>query len=293
MGNWGARFRDWARFRPGQRGPAIGVALGGGFARGIAHMGVLRALEQNKVPVGAIAGVSAGAIAAAAYASGTEIQQIIRMVSAMRFSDVARWNLSAIGLAGSERMEVFLRKLLRTRRFEEMKTPLAVLATDLASGRSVVFRDRGDVILPIRASCSYPGLFQPVRYNGGYLVDGAMTMEVPAEAVRRLGATHVLSVCLSVGGQPVDPRNMFQVVSRSFQIMHTRTEHQWRRHSTLVIEPDVTGIGWDRFDAADRLIEAGEKAALLALPRIKAWLATASAAEAGNAAPAHPLEEAV
>jgi NTE family protein len=256
-------------------------------------MGVLRVLEQNNVPIGAIAGVSAGSIAAAAYASGTEIQQIVRMVSAMRFSDVATWSLSAIGLAGSERMEGFLSKLLRTRRFEEMKVPLAVLATDLAGGRAVVFRDRGDVMLPIRASCSYPGLFRPVKYNGTYLVDGAMAMEVPAEAVRRLGATHVISVCLSVNGQPVDPRNMFQVVSRSFQIMHGRTEHQWRRHSTLVIEPDASGVGWDRFDAADRLIEAGEKAALAALPRIKAWLEAPKAAEAGNAAPARPLEEAV
>jgi hypothetical protein len=140
---------------------------------------------------------------------------------------------------------------------------------------------------------SYPGLFRPVKYNGTYLVDGAMAMEVPAEAVRRLGATHVISVCLTGNGQPVDPRNMFQVVSRSFQIMHGRTEHQWRRHSTLVIEPDASGVGWDRFDAADRLIEAGEKAALAALPRIKAWLEAPKAAEAGNAAPARPLEEAV
>ncbi|HWR50955.1 MAG TPA: patatin-like phospholipase family protein [Bryobacteraceae bacterium] len=292
MGNWGARFRDWKRSKSGHAGPVIGVALGGGFARGIAHMGVLRVLEQNKVPVGAIAGVSAGAIAAAAYASGTEIQQIVRIASAMRFNDIARWNLSAIGLAGSEKMESFLCRLLRTCRFEEMKIPLAVLATDLAGGRAVVFRDHGDVMLPIRASCSYPGLFQPVRHNGAYLVDGAMTMEVPAEAVRRLGATHVLSVCLAVGGQEVDPRNMFQVVSRSFQIMHTRTEHQWRRHSTLVIEPDARGVGWDRFDAADRLIEAGERAALAALPRIKAWLAPAEAAEADRAAPADPLGEA-
>jgi NTE family protein len=254
-------------------------------------MGVLRVLEQNNIPVAAVAGVSAGAIVAAAYASGTEIGQIVRMARSMKFSDVARWNLSAIGLAGSEKMEVFLSKLLRKRNFEDMRIPLAVVATDLASGKAVVFRDRGDVILPIRASCSYPGLFQPVKYNGTHLVDGAMTMEVPAAAVRKLGATHVVSVCLSMStGQPFDPRNMFQVVSRSFQIMHTRTEREWRRHSTLVIEPDVRGMPWDCFDATDKLIEAGEKAALAALPRIKGWL-TADA-EAGKPAPASAVEEA-
>lgn len=291
MGNWGARIRGWARLKPDRTAPALGIALGGGFARGIAHMGVLRVLEQNNIPVAAIGGVSAGAIAAAAYASGTEIQQIARMARQMKFTDVARWNLSAIGLAGSEKMEIFLKKLLRAHRFEDMKIPLAVLATDLRSGKAVVFRERGDVILPIRASCSYPGLFQPVRYEGTYLVDGAMAMEVPSQAVRMLGATHVLSVCLNINsGQNFDPRNMFQVVSRSFQIMHSRTERDWRRHSTLVLEPDVSGMSWDCFDAADRLIEAGEKAATAALPRIKAWLATP--AEAETAAPASPLGEA-
>ena len=115
------------------------------------------------------------------------------------------------------------------------------------------------MILPIRASCSYPGLFQPVRYGDGYLVDGAMTMEVPAPVLRGMGATHVISVSLPVNGEGFSPRNMFQVVNRCFQIMQTRTEHNWRRASNVVIQPNVSELAWDSFDSAERLIESGEE----------------------------------
>lgn len=271
MRNWVEGIRHWARAGGQPSEPAIGLALGGGFARGIAHLGVLRVFEQQRIPLGRIAGVSAGAIVAAAYASGASIEEIADAARAMRFRDVARWGLSLLGLAGSERMGEFLKRLLKVYRFEDMRIPLAVVATDLGTGRPAVFRDRGDVLLPIRASCSYPGLFRPVRCEGRHLVDGAMTMEVPAAAVRALGATHVVSVVLPMNGD-FDPRNMLQVVNRCFQIMQRRTESEWRRASNVVIEPDVTGMTWDGFESAERLIERGEKAARAALPRILAWL---------------------
>lgn len=271
MRNWVEGIRRWARESGRPSEPAIGLALGGGFARGIAHLGVLRVFEQHRIPVGRIAGVSAGAIVAAAYASGATVEEIADAARAMRFKDVARWGLSLLGLAGSERMAEFLQRLLKVYRFEEMRIPLAVVATDLRTGRPVVFRDRGDVLLPIRASCSYPGLFRPVRCDGQQLVDGAMTMEVPAAAVRELGASHIVSVVLPMNGE-FDPQNMLQVVNRCFQIMQRRSESEWRRASNVVIEPDVTGMNWDGFESAERLIERGEKAALAALPRILSWL---------------------
>jgi NTE family protein len=218
-----------------------------------------------------IAGVSAGALVASAYASGTSVDGIAAIAKAMKFKDIARWTISRLGLAGSDRMANFIARLLQVYRFEQMRIPLAVLATDLTSGRPIVFRDRGDVVLPIRASCSYPGLFQPVRYRNHHLVDGAMTMEVPAPALRKMGATHIISVCLPVNGDGFDPRNMLQVVNRCFQIMQSRTEREWRRCSNVVIAPDVTGMNWDGFENAQRLIERGEKAARAALPRILSW----------------------
>jgi len=248
----------------------IGVALGGGFARGLAHVGVLSVLEQNHIPIHCIAGVSAGAIVAAAYASGTTPEEIARAGCAMRFTDVARWTIGRMGIAGSDRMERFLRKLLKHYAFEEMRMPLGVVATDVVTGEAMVFRDRGDVVLPIRASCSYPGLFQPVRCGTRLLVDGAISTEVPALLTRLLGATHVISVHLPMQGAAAIPTNMFHVINRCFQILHSRTEITWRQHSDLVIEPDVRGMEWDAFDSAMQLVRAGEEAARQALPRLQA-----------------------
>jgi NTE family protein len=249
------------------------LALGGGFARGIAHAGVLKVFEQNQVPVAAIAGVSAGAIVAAAYASGTPPDEIARVGCSMRFTDVARWSLCRMGFVGSERMEKFLKRLLKAFRFEDMKVPLGVVATNLCNGDPVLFRDTGDVNLPIRASCSYPGLFQPVKMGDLLLVDGAMSMEVPALLARKMGATRVISVHLPMQDQAAPPpQNMFQVVNRSFQILQKRTEDGWRRLSDLVIQPEVQAMQWDEFTSAHKLVEAGERAAEKVLPEIRAWM---------------------
>lgn len=177
-----------------------------------------------------------------------------------------------MGFAGSERMEKFLRRLLKAFRFEDMKIPLAIAATDLFTGEPVLFRDTGDVNLPIRASCSYPGLFQPVKMGDLLLIDGAMSMEVPALVTRKLGATRVISVHLEMQSAAAPPSNMFQVVNRSFQIMQKRMEDGWRRMSDVVIVPDARAVEWDEFASATKLVEAGERAAEAALPQIQAWL---------------------
>ncbi len=268
------------------RQPKIGLALGGGFARGVAHVGILKVLQRERIPLYCITGVSAGSIVAAAYASGTDLADIVRIACAMRFNDVARWTLCRLGLMHSERMAAFLKRLLQTYTFEEMKIPLGVLATDLGTGEPVLFRDSGDVILPIRASCSYPGLFQPIRHQGRLLVDGAMCMEVPAQLARLMGATHVISSCLPMHGPAVVPGNMLQVVNRCFQILQSRTEESWRRHSDLIMAPDVTGVAWDGFKSAGEMIDAGEHAAEAALPQIRKWLAPAYIAAATSPLPA-------
>jgi NTE family protein len=253
--------------------PKIGLALGGGFARGIAHTGVLRVLQRQGIPIHCVTGVSAGAIVAAAFASGASPDEIARAGCAMRFGDVARWSLCRMGFVASERMKCFLQRLLKRYRFEEMLTPLGVVATDLATGEPVSFCDSGDVFLPIRASCSYPGLFQPVRCDGRLLVDGAMSTEIPAQLAWQLGASHVISVHLPAANDGPAPTNVFQVVNRCFQILQTRTEEGWRMHSDLVIAPDVSSVQWDGFQCGPALIEAGEAAAEAALPAIRQWLA--------------------
>ncbi len=252
--------------------PRIGLALGGGFARGIAHAGVLAAFERHGVPIHCITGVSAGSIVAAAYASGATPEEIAKAGCAMRFGDVARWSLCRMGFVVSERMKRFLERLLKAYRFEDMRIPLGVLATDVCTGQSVRFRDRGDVVLPIRASCSYPGLFQPVRYHDRLLVDGAISMEIPAALARHLGATHVISVHLPSQASDKQPTNVFQVVNRCFQIMQARTEESWRRESDLVVVPDVRRVEWDGFGSGAAMVKAGEEAGEAAMEVVREWL---------------------
>ncbi len=261
--------------------PRIGLALGGGFARGIAHAGVLKIFEQHGIPLHCITGVSAGAIVAAAYASGTPAEEIARVGASMRFRHVARWSICRMGFMGSERMKRFLEGVLKVHRFEDMPMALGVLATDLCTGEPVSFRDTGDVFLPIRASCSYPGLFQPVPYGDRLLVDGAMSIEVPALLARQLGATHVISVSVPPPTCVRPPSDILQIVRRCFQIMQRHSERVWRDASDVILTPDLKSIDWNGFEAGPELVKAGEAAALDALPAIRAWLSPpAAAAEA-------------
>jgi NTE family protein len=253
------------------RPPRIGIALGGGFARAIAHVGVLRVLQGAGVKISGIAGISAGAMVAAAYASGRDLEEISATAAEMRFSHVARWCVSRMGLAGSRRMSAFLKGLLRCHRFEEMRIPLSVVATDLITGTPTVFRDGGDVIDPIRASCAYPGLLEPVQIGGRLFVDGAIGMEVPSAAVREMQVDKLIAVRL-VTRCTQQPANFFEVVNRCFRIMNQQSEPSWRSRSDLVIEPDVSEAAWDGFASARELIAAGEHAARSVLPTIREWV---------------------
>jgi len=274
MQRWIRAVREWAH-RGREPAPVrIGVALGGGFARVLAHAGVLQVLEENRVPVHAIAGISSGAIFAAGYAGGSSIQQMISTGALTSFSSYARWTLSRMGLATNDRMRTYLKKTLPATRFEQMRIPLAVVATDLTTGQPAVFRDAGDVLDPLRASCAYPGLFLPVEIGGRWLVDGGISLQVPVEAAAALGATHVVAVYLRTGPHSdAGPGNIFQVVSRCFAIMQDRLIMEWERIPHVVIEPEVAEFAWDAFDRVPELVEAGRQAALSVLPQIRGWLA--------------------
>jgi NTE family protein len=149
---------------PQQLPVRIGLALGGGFARGIAHAGVLKVLQQHHIPIHCVTGVSAGAIAAAAYASGATPDEIAHGGCSLRLADVGQWRPGPSGLVRNHCMTRFLAQLLKTYRFEQMTMPLGVVATDFHTGDPVSFFGRGSVFGPLRASCAFPGLFQPVRH---------------------------------------------------------------------------------------------------------------------------------
>jgi NTE family protein len=268
-----AKVRQFAYGRPAQSSqpPRLGLALGGGFARGIAHIGVLKVLEENQIPISCIAGTSIGALIATAYACGTPVAEMQRHAAATQFKDFGRWTLSWLGLASNERLESYLHRFCAAKNFDELRIPLAIAASDLGSGHSVFFT-KGEIGPPLRASCAYPGLFLPIEHEGRILVDGFLTAPVPVDAVRQLGAEFVVSVYLDPGTPAAAPRTVADVVSRSFTIMQRNGNSKWRERSDVIIEPDVKDFVWDDFARTPELMAAGEAAARAALPRIKAAL---------------------
>jgi len=264
--------------------PAIGIALGGGFARGIAHVGVLKVLEQEGIPVRVVAGTSVGALIGAAYCSGVTVDELHEMAHNVRFTTFARWTLSRCGFASNDRMISFLTRFLKVKTFEELRIPLGVTATDFNTGEGVVFHS-GSIIDPVRASCAYPGMFLPVQMRGRYLVDGMLSHPVPTRPLREMGAERVLAVHLkgtwANGGAP---RHLFDVIGQSFAIAQDAMSTVWRQAADLVIEPDVAGFAYDDFKRADELVRVGEVAMQNALPEVRKWLVTAEEA-AVNAKP--------
>jgi len=251
--------------------PRVGVALGGGFARGLAHVGVLKVLAENHIPIDALAGTSVGSIVAAAFASGVTLDQMLEEARRVRFGSFARWTVSRLGLATNERMEQMLRRVIPCSRFEELKVPLAVVAADISTGEAVTF-SHGDLIPPLRASCSFPGLFLPVEYQGRLLVDGAIVGSVPVAALQALGIDTVVAVHLRTNGPHHEPANIFQVIGQAFQIAQGLNDATWRKSCNVVLEPETNEFQWDDFLRADDLIAAGERAARQALPALRRLL---------------------
>ena len=269
--------------------PQIGLALGGGFARGLAHIGVLRVLEEESIPLACIAGTSVGAVIGAAYCSGMSAAELAEMAAQVRFRDFARWTISRYGFASNERMVGFLKRILKVRTFEELRIPMAVTATDFISGEGVVFRS-GQLIEPVRASCAYPGMFLPVQIEGRLLVDGMLSHTVPTVPLREMGAEKVIGVYLrSHWCDASGPRHVFEVISQCFSIAQDKMSSLWRAQADTVMEPDVAGFGYDSFERAAELIAAGEAAARAAMPQMRAWLQPQTAVLKGKGTERKPL----
>ena len=269
-----------------KRIPAIGIALGGGFARGIAHIGVLKVLEEEGIPIRMIAGTSVGALIGAAYCSGLTIEELEEVAHKVRFTTFARWTLSRYGFATTDRMVTFLMRTLKVKTFEELLIPLAVTATDFNNGEGAVFSS-GSIIDPVRASCAYPGMFLPVEINGRWLVDGMLSHPVPTHPLRAMGAERVLAVQLKgQWSKSTAPRHLFDVIGQSFAIAQDMMSAVWKSAADIVIEPDVAGFDYDNFKRADELIRVGEQAMRAALPEVRKWIESPAEAAAPHGVPA-------
>lgn len=253
--------------------PGIGLALGGGFARGYAHLGALRVFEEKQIPISCIAGSSIGSILGAAYASGTPLTRIIEKCRQIRFRDFARWRVSRFGLASNDRLGALVQRFFDSRQFEDLVIPTAIVATDLGTGDPVIFK-QGSLADAIRASCAFPGLFEPIQIGTRCLADGGLVAPVPTRAARQLGAQIVVGISVGLhDGQRGAPTNIFQVVSRAVSAAQKHQLEGWERHADLVLRPSVQSLAWDHFERIDEAIEAGAAAAQSALPQIRKLLA--------------------
>ncbi len=256
--------------------PRIGLALGGGFARGLAHIGVLKVLEENHIPIDVVAGTSVGSIIGAAYCSGMCPKELEEIAGLVRFRDFARLTISRLGLCSNDRMTSFLEKFLKVHTFEELRIPLAITATDFVTGEGKVWSS-GPLVEPVRASCAYPGMFLPVKVDGRLYVDGLLAHAVPTIPLRDMGAERVLAVYLSAHWVNLNgPRHVFDVIGQCFSIAQAKMCGLWQSAADLILTPDVRGFSYDGFDRAEELVKAGEQVAREALPTLLQW--------AGNAA---------
>ena len=257
--------------REDQARPKVGVALAGGFARGIAHIGVLRVFREAGIPVDVVSGTSVGALIGAGYCAGASLEKMEEVAHETKFTDFGRWTPSWLGLATNHKLEQFLARFTPVRCFEDLQKPLAISATDINAGLPVYYHHSGPLGPPLRASCAYPGLFVPIHYEGRTLVDGFLTALVPIEGAWLLGAELVIAVYLEPA--VVDkPRTFTDILSRSFTIIQKHSDLEWRQHADVIIEPDVTPFVWDDFTKSGDMIRAGEEAALKALPQIRSAL---------------------
>jgi NTE family protein len=252
--------------------PRIGLALSGGAARGMAHVGVLRALIENDISIDCIAGTSAGSIVGGAFAAGLSIDAIAGFGLTMRWRDVGRVTMSRLGIQSNERLDQYMRARLPVTRFEELKIPFAAVATELKTGEAVVMRDEGDVPFAIRASCAIPGWYVPVvDQDGRQLVDGGLVAVLPSTMARALGADIVIAVDVNrEGASFIGPTSsVIGVLLHSLILVQKTASHYQREMADIVISPKVGHIRWDEMGRAEELMALGYQAGLESIPQIQ------------------------
>ena len=252
--------------------PRLGLALGGGAARGFAHIGVIQVLEEAGVRPALVAGTSAGSLVAALYASGKTGAQLAALADAMDEATIADWSFPGRGLLRGEALARFVREHTGGRTIEQMKLPLGIVATDLDNGQAILFQV-GDPGLAVRASSAVPAVFQPVRIGNREYVDGGLVSPVPVRFARQMGAEFVIAVDISEQPDGAATGDMMRILLQTFSIMGRSISQFELRNADVVIRPRLAGVPSADFSARKRTIQAGRDAALAALPEIRAKLA--------------------
>lgn len=258
----------------GKRVPKLGLALGGGAARGFAHVGVIQVLEEAGIKPDLVVGTSAGSVVAAFYASGKDGAQLQKAAETMEEATITDWTVPLLGrgMMRGDGLARYVNKQTGGRRIEELKIPLGIVATDLKTGEGVLFQ-RGDIGTAVRASSSVPSVFEPVRIGNREFVDGGLVSPVPVRYARQMGAEYVLAIDISSPPESGKTGDMFDILMQTFTIMGKSINSFELREADLVVRPALNDVGSADFKARRRSIEAGRAAMLQALPKLKAALA--------------------
>jgi NTE family protein len=255
----------------GHKGPPkIALVLGGGAARGFAHVGVIRVLEQEKIPIHMIVGTSVGSLIGALYASDPNSFNLEWLSFSIEKDDIFDYSViySKMGPVQGERLEKFIQTKVRAKTLEQMKIPFYAVATDLNEGNTWVF-EKGSVAKAVRASCSIPGIFQPLELGGKMYVDGGVTDNLPVDVARAKGANIIIAVNISKNIRNPQVNTLIDVIMQSINIMGRELVIFKSRGYDVLIEPNVGDVGTTDFTQKKRLMDAGIQAAKQAMPKIR------------------------
>ncbi len=265
----------------------IGLALGGGAAKGFAHIGVIKMLEANGIKADVVAGTSAGSVVGALYASGMDPFQLQARAVALDESSIRDVRLFSGGLVQGVALQNYVNQEVGNRTLDRMPIPFAAVATRLETGDRIVFV-RGNTGQAVRASSSVPGVFEPVRIGERHYVDGGVVSPVPVDAARQLGADFVIAVDISSKASGTTPAGMLGIVNQSIAIMGQALGREELARADVVIRPQVNDIGPANFEQRNAAILQGERAALAAMPQLRAKIAELQRSRDAARVPARP-----
>ena len=257
---------------PPPKPPKVGLALGGGAARGFAHIGVIQVLEEQGIKVDLVAGTSAGSLVASLYASGKNGKELAQMAESMDEGAITDWAFPTRGLIRGEALARFVREKTGHRLIEQMPLPLGIVATDLSDGSPILFRT-GDTGAAVRASSSVPAVFQPVKIGQREYVDGGLVAPVPVRYAKQMGADLVIAVDISEPPEPKPPGDAMRMLLQTFSIMGRSINNFELREADVIIRPKLEGVGSADFSARKRSIQAGRDAAQAALAQLRQRIA--------------------
>jgi len=247
----------------------VTLVLGGGAARGIAHIGVLKVLEREKIPIDRVVGTSMGGLIGAAHALGVSTKEMEEKAHKFSINKLLDPTIPAMGLLAGEKLEATIKDLIDSKNFSDCILPLAIVTTDIETGDEVVYQKGDNLVKIVRATCSWPGIFNPVKIDGRLLCDGGIKNSVPAKVARDLGSDYVIAVDVGFCVKRGKLENIFQIILQSLQIIGEELNKYQSDSANAIIKVDLPGIDQISFDKSRELIARGAEAAEPMIATIK------------------------